>query len=83
MTVSTDESTEILHDLDFDTLELDESYAIHELNSIEEHLTSEFVSEEDEERFRIPRLSPTDKSNLTSILDTLREEVSKRIVSVS
>lgn len=83
MTVSTDESTEILHDLDFDTLELDESYAIHELNSIEEHLASEFVSEEDEERFRVPRLSPTDKSNLTSILDNLREEVSKRIVSVS
>jgi hypothetical protein len=45
MTVPRDEATSILHDLDFDTLQLDEDYAIRELQNLAEKAKEGFVSE--------------------------------------
>ncbi|MFN9982540.1 MAG: hypothetical protein ACK53Y_21610, partial [bacterium] len=57
MTVPTEESTTILHDLDFDTLELDESFVINELENLAEVAKQGFVTEASKHEFNIPAMS--------------------------
>ena len=57
MTVPTEEVTEILHDLEFDTLELDESYAIRELENLAEKAKEGFTAEATKYDFNLPALS--------------------------
>jgi len=65
MTVPREEATEILHDLDFDTLELDESYA-----------------EAMKYDFNLPALSAVEVYTIVKSLDEIKQEISKRIVTI-
>ena len=82
MTVSTEESTTILHDLDFDTLELDESFVINELENLAEVAKQGFVTEAQKHEFNIPAMNQAAIENIVSCLDEMRHSVSKRVVNI-
>jgi hypothetical protein len=82
MTVPTDEATEILHDLDFDTLELDESYAMRELDNLAEKAKQGFTEEAKKYDFNLPALSAVEVYTIVKSLDEIKQEISKRIVTI-
>jgi hypothetical protein len=80
MTVDTEEATEILHDLDFDTLELDESYAVRELENLATKARDGFIAENKKYDFNLPALSAAEVHSIVRSLDEMKYEISKRIV---
>jgi hypothetical protein len=82
MTVPTEEATEILHDLDFDTLELDESYAVRELDNLVEKAKEGFTAEAKKYDFNLPALSAVEVYTIVKSLDEIKQEISKRIVEI-
>jgi hypothetical protein len=80
MTVPRDEATSILHDLDFDTLQLDDSYAIRELEDLTEKAKDGFVAESKKHEFNMPHISTREIENIVASLDEMKNEISKRIV---
>ena len=82
MTVPTEEATEILHDLDFDTLELDESYAVRELENLVEKAKEGFTAEAKKYDFNLPALSAVEVYTIVRSLDEIKQEISKRIVTI-
>jgi len=82
MTVPRDEATSILHDLDFDTLQLDDSYAIRELEGLTEKAKDGFVAESKKHEFNMPHISTRDIENIVTSLETMKEDISKRIVAL-
>lgn len=82
MTVPREEATSILHDLDFDTLALDEDYAIRELEGLTEKVKAGFVAESNKHEFNIPHISTREIENIVASLDEMKSEISKRIVSL-
>jgi hypothetical protein len=82
MTVPREEATEILHDLDFDTLELDESYAVRELDNLAEKAKQGFTAEAKKYDFNLPALSAVEVYTIVKSLDEIKQEISKRIVKI-
>ena len=82
MTVPREEATEILHDLDFDTLELDESYAVRELDNLAEKAKEGFTAEAKKYDFNLPALSAVEVYTIVKNLDQIKQEISKRIVKI-
>ena len=82
MTVPTEEATSILHDLDFDTLQLDDSYAVRELEGLTEKVKDGFVAESKKHQFNMPHISTRDIENIVASLDEMKNEISKRIVAL-
>jgi len=82
MTVPRDEATSILHDLDFDILELDESYAVRELENLAEKATLGFVTEATKYEFNLPAISTAEIKAIVKNLDEINEQISKRIVKI-
>ena len=82
MTVPREEATSILHDLEFDTLELDESYAVRELDGLVEKAKEGFAAESQKYDFNLPALSTIDVMNIVASLDEIKQEISKRIVII-
>jgi hypothetical protein len=80
MTVPREEATSILHDLDFDTLQLDDSYAIRELEDLTEKAKDGFVAESKKHEFNMPHISTREIENIVASLDEMKNEISKRIV---
>jgi hypothetical protein len=82
MTVPTEEATEILHDLDFDTLQLDDSYAVRELENLAEKAKEGFTAERKKYDFNLPALSAVEVYTIVKSLDEIKQEISKRIVKI-
>ena len=82
MTVPREEATEILHDLDFDTLELDESYAVRELQNLADRAKEGFTAEAKKYDFNLPALSAVEVYTIVKGLDEIKQEISKRIVKI-
>ena len=82
MTVPREEATEILHDLDFDTLELDESYAVRELDNLVDKAKEGFTAEAKKYDFNLPALSAVEVYTIVKSLDEIKQEISKRIVTI-
>jgi hypothetical protein len=82
MTVPREEATEILHDLDFDTLQLDESYAIRELQNLAEKAKEGFTAEAKKYDFNLPALSAVEVYTIVRSLDEIKEEISGRIITI-
>jgi hypothetical protein len=82
MTVPRDEATEILHDLDFDTLQLDDSYAVRELEDLEFKAKNGFTQEAKKYDFNLPALSAVEVYTIVKSLDEIKQEISKRIVEI-
>jgi hypothetical protein len=79
MTVSREESTEILHDLDFDTLELDEAFAIRELENLAEKVKEGFVTEASKHQFNIPAMTHVQIENIVASLEEMKCSISNRV----
>jgi hypothetical protein len=83
MTVPREEATELLHDLDFDVLALDESFAIRELQNLEQIAANGFSAEAKKYNFNIPSISISEIKSIVASLDEMKNEISKRIVTIS
>ena len=79
MTVPREEATEILHDLEFDTLQLDDSYAVRELESLTEKAKDGFTAEAKKHEFNLPHISTVEIENIVESLDQMKSEISSRI----
>ena len=72
----------ILHDLDFDTLELDEDYAIRELQNLAEKAKEGFATEMKKHSFDIPKMSSSTIETTVASLEKMRDALSKRVTSI-
>lgn len=79
MTVPRDEATRILHDVDFDTLELDEDYAIKELEKLSDIAQKGFTAETTKNQFNLPAISTKEMSNIISSLTSMKKTLKKRV----
>jgi hypothetical protein len=79
MTVPRLEATKILHDISFDTLELDEDYAIRELESLEEKAKAGFTAEAGKYDFNLPNISTREINNIVSSLNEMKAFITNRV----
>ena len=82
MTVSREESTEILHDLDFDTLALDEAFVVRELQNLAEKAKAGFIIESSKHQFNIPPMSHIQINTIVTSLEEMRNSISSRVVNL-
>ena len=82
MTVPREEATSILHDSQFDTLQLDEEYAIRELLDIESKIQQGYVAETSKYEFNLPSISSSDIREVIMNLDQMKNEIEDRIVEL-
>jgi hypothetical protein len=82
MTVPREEATSILHDLDFDTLALDEHYVVSELENLTETVQSNFAAETQKYSFNLPHISSTEVNQIILSLDEMKDALSGRINEV-
>ena len=82
MTVPREEATTILHDNQFDTLQLDEEYAIRELENLEIKVQEGFVSETSKYEFNLPNVSSSDIRSIVGSLEDMKAEIQDRVVSL-
>ena len=82
MTVPREEATRILHDGMFDTLELDEEYAIRELESLAERAKEGFATESKKYEFNMPAISASEITNIVNSLSEMKAKISKRVSTI-
>ena len=82
MTVPREEATTILHDLNFDTLELDDQYAVRELESLAERAQAGFVAESRKYDFNIPNISIAEIKGIATSLEEMKGEIADRVKSI-
>jgi hypothetical protein len=79
MTVPREEATSILHDLDFDTLALDEHYVVSELENLNETVQNNFAAETKKYNFNLPHISSAEINRIIISLDDMKDALSGRI----
>ena len=79
MTTNIQEADEIMNSRDFDFLQLDEEYAINELQSLEEKVKAGFVAEAKKYDFNLPHISAAEIKNIVSSLEEMKHEIANRI----
>ena len=82
MTVPREEATTILHDGQFDTLELDEEYAISDLSDIESKVSEGYAVESSKYEFNLPSISSSDIREVIMNLDQMKNEINDRVVDL-
>lgn len=79
MTVPREEATEILHDNQFDTLQLDEVYAVRELDDLQTKVKEGFAKESNKYEFSLPNISSIDVRNIVGSLEEMKAEITARV----
>ena len=79
MTVPREEATNLLHDLEFDTLQLDNSYALRELADLTEKAKDGFVAESKKHEFNLPHISSIEIENIVASLDEMKKDIKGRV----
>jgi hypothetical protein len=82
MTVPREEATSLLHDLDFDTLELDDAYAINELDGLADKVKAGFAAEAKKHAVNFPTISMNDVRDIVNSLNKMRAVISDRVKSI-
>ena len=82
MTVAREEATRILHDGMFDTIQLDEEYAIRELESLAERAKEGFATESKKYEFNMPAISAAEITNIVNSLSEMKASISKRVSTI-
>jgi hypothetical protein len=82
MTVAREEATRILHDGMFDTIQLDEEYAIRELESLAERAKEGFAAESKKYEFNMPAISAAEITNIVNSLSEMKASISKRVSTI-
>lgn len=83
MTVAREEATRILHDGMFDTIQLDEEYAIRELESLAERAKEGFATESKKYEFNMPAISAAEITNIVNSLSEMKASISKRVSTIN
>jgi hypothetical protein len=82
MTVPRNEATRILHDGQFDTLQLDEQYAIRELESLTEKTKDGFSTEAKKYEFNLPHISASEINTIVANLSDMKSKIKDRVVTI-
>ena len=82
MTTNVQEADEIMNSEDYDFLQMDEQYAIDELNKLEQEVKKGFTAETTKYEFNLPQISTKQIKTIISNLNTMKAEISSRIVPV-
>lgn len=82
MTVAREEATQILHDGMFDTLTLDEEYAIRELESLTEKVKDGFATEAKKYEFNMPHISASEINTIVSNLNEMKNKIKNRVSTI-
>ena len=82
MTVPREEATRILHDGMFDTIQLDEDYAIRELEFLKEKAKDGFAAESRKYEFNMPAISAVEINNIVNSLSEMKAKISKRVSTI-
>jgi len=82
MTVPREEATSLLHDLDFDTLELDDAYAINELDGLAEKVKAGFAAEAKKHAVNFPTISMNDVRDIVNSLNKMKTVIGDRVKSI-
>ena len=82
MLTTVEEADQIMNDRSFDFLQLDEQYAIRELESLTEKAQLGFVSEASKHEFNLPTLSSEELRKIVGSLEEMNKEISNRIVTI-
>ena len=69
------------HDLDFDTLELDEDYANQELDNLFVKAKEGFIVEASKHQFNIPQMSDRIINNIIMSLEDMKSSIKDRVVN--
>jgi hypothetical protein len=81
-TVSRDEATQILHDLDFSTIDLDEYYVESELDFLSEKAQAAFAEEAKKYEFNLPAISSSEIGKIVNSLKKMKDELGGRVKEV-
>jgi len=82
MTVPRNEATSILHDGKFDALQLDEEYAIRELESLVEKAKEGFATESKKYEFNLPAISASEINTIVSNLNEIKDKIKDRVTTI-
>ena len=82
MTVPRDEATEILRDLDFDTIDLDEFYVENQLESLSEKAMEAFTEETKKHQFNLSAISSSEIGKIVKDLNKIKDDLRKRVQEV-
>ena len=82
MTVPREEATQILHDGMFDTIQLDEEYAIRELESLAEKAKQGFATEAKKYEFNMPHISASEINTIVSNLSEMKAMIKNRVNTI-
>jgi hypothetical protein len=82
MTVPREEATQILHDGDFDTLEIEEQYALEQLKNLKSIVKEGFAKESEKEQFNLSPISSSELNILVEDLKEMKKELKKRVVNI-
>jgi len=82
MTVPRDEATQILHDLDFDTIDLDEFYVETQLESLSEKAMEAFAEETKKHQFNLSAISSSEIGKIVKNLNKIKDDLRKRVQEV-
>jgi len=82
MTVQTEEATEILHDLDFDTIDLDEFYIEYELDNLTQKAIEGFTFETNKHEFNLPSISSIQVDKIVESLNQIKNDIKKRVQEI-
>ena len=76
------EADQIMNDRSFDFLQLDEQYAIRELESLAEKAQSGFTAESKKHEFNLPHLSSLELRAIVGSLEDMKNEIVNRVVNL-
>lgn len=82
MLTTVEEADQIMNDRSFDFLQLDEQYAIRELESLTEKAKEGFTVEASKHEFNLPTLSSEELRKIVGSLEEMNKEISNRIVTI-
>jgi hypothetical protein len=82
MTVPREEATTLLHDLDFDALELDEAFTINEMQGLKDKVVDGFTAEAKKYSVNFPTVSMEEVSNIVDNLNRMQYIISVRVKSI-
>ena len=82
MTVPREEATKLLHDLDFDTIGLDEEFTIKEMLGLKEKVVEGFTAEAKKYSVNFPTVSMEEVNNIVSNLSRMQYIISARVKNI-
>jgi hypothetical protein len=82
MLTTVSEADQIMNDRSFDFLQLDEQYAIRELESLAEKAQSGFTAESKKHEFNLPHLSSLELRAIVGSLEDMKNEIVNRVVNL-